>query len=201
MSEDVESRIKAFVEAGDHQSAASLAIREYGPSIFALLVNRLRSKSDAEEVFSVFCEKFWIGLPSFEWRCRLQGWAHLIARNCANDFKGAVDNHPSRRPPFPTNQTPRELVDEARTVTANFRRTEARDRVRELREQLDPDDQMLLVLRVDQGMAWRELAVALGGGTEILEGDELEREVARIRKRFQRIKEELRRMAAKAGLL
>jgi RNA polymerase sigma-70 factor (ECF subfamily) len=87
-----------------------------------------------------------------------------------------------------------------RSATHVYQQTAVKDRVRALREQLDPDDQMLLVLRVDRGMAWRDLAMAMAGEVE-LDDAALEREAARLRKAFERVKDDLRRMATETGLL
>jgi RNA polymerase sigma-70 factor (ECF subfamily) len=51
-------------------------------------------------------------------------------------------------------------------------------------------DRMLLILRVDRELSWRDLArVVLGGSPTPVE---LEREAVRLRKRFQLVKERLR---------
>jgi RNA polymerase sigma-70 factor (ECF subfamily) len=95
-----------------------------------------------------------------------------------------------------------QLVDRVRTRTDRFRRTETKERVRALRERLDPDDQMLLVLRVDRNLAWRDLALVMLGDQHCeTDDDALEREAARLRKRFERVKTELKQLAIEAGLL
>ena len=73
--------------------------------------------------------------------------------------------------------------------------------MRALREQLEPDDQMLLVLRVDRGMEFRDIAVALAEADAPLDAETLEREAARLRKRFERVKERLRELARSEGLI
>ena len=93
-----------------------------------------------------------------------------------------------------------ELVERVRSATQIHQRTEVKDRVRALREQLDPDDQMLLILRVDRGMAWRDLAIAMAGDAD-LDDTAIDREAARLRKAFERVKTELKAMAEKEGLL
>jgi RNA polymerase sigma-70 factor, ECF subfamily len=63
---------------------------------------------------------------------------------------------------------------------------------------MDPEDQTLLILRVDRGLTWRELALTMSGDSA-LDAVALEHEVARLRKAFERIKTELKRWAAKEG--
>jgi hypothetical protein len=60
---------------------------------------------------------------------------------------------------------------------------------------------MLLYLRVDRGMEFREIAVAMARGDVTLTVAELDPAAARLRKRFERVKERLRSLAAEAGLL
>ena len=97
------------------------------------------------------------------------------------------------------------LVEQVRTQTEAYRRTDVKDQMRALRDKLDPDDQMLLILRVDRRMEWRDLATVMCVGEDAagvgLNDEELARESARLRKRFERVKEELRRLARESGLL
>src|SRR5262249_35250379 len=93
-----------------------------------------------------------------------------------------------------------EIVARARSVTHPWQRTEVKDRWRELREALDPDDQAILVLRVDRDLPWEDLArVTLG--VDAPDRATLGRETDRVRKRYQLLKAELRRRAEEAGLL
>ena len=71
---------------------------------------------------------------------------------------------------------------------------------RALRETLDPDDRVLLVLRVDRDLQWNEVARVMLGDEAPSDGD-LAREAARLRKRFQLLKEDLKRRAKDAGLM
>jgi hypothetical protein len=66
-------------------------------------------------------------------------------------------------------------------------------------------DQMLLILRVDRQMEWRDLALVISTSdaspTATLDNAALDREAGRSRKRFERVKAELKDLAKKAGLL
>lgn len=95
-----------------------------------------------------------------------------------------------------------------RTETLAFLRTEKKSRLQALRDSLPEEDRMLLVLRVDRGLAWNELARILAEGEpgELDDGPQLDalaltREAARLRKRFQLVKDRLRELARKEGLL
>jgi hypothetical protein len=72
----------------------------------------------------------------------------------------------------------------------------------ELREQLPLEDQTLLILRVDRQLPWRELALVMhDGDAPAPEADQLEIVAARLRKRFQAVKDKLRKLAIAEGLL
>jgi RNA polymerase sigma-70 factor (ECF subfamily) len=62
---------------------------------------------------------------------------------------------------------------------------------------------MLLVLRIDRQLAWNDLARVLAetGGEAPLSDAAVAKEAARLRKQFQVLKEKLRGMAKKEGLL
>jgi RNA polymerase sigma-70 factor, ECF subfamily len=97
---------------------------------------------------------------------------------------------PSARIPLSKAPAVAELALQVRSGTYTFQRTEVKEHVRRLREALPDTDRLLLILRVDREMSWRDLArVVLGGNPS---PDELEREAVRLRKRFQLVKERLR---------
>ncbi|MFI5309213.1 MAG: sigma-70 family RNA polymerase sigma factor, partial [Polyangiales bacterium] len=74
---DLEARIRADCEAGQLGRAATLVVEGYGTEIMAFLLARVGSRGGmAEEVFAMFAEKLWIGLPRFEWRCSMRSWAY-----------------------------------------------------------------------------------------------------------------------------
>jgi RNA polymerase sigma-70 factor (ECF subfamily) len=92
-----------------------------------------------------------------------------------------------------------ELAERVRSSTMVHLRTEVKSEVRRLREELDEPDQMLLILRIDKALEWEEVAAALAD--DELAADDLKREAARLRKRFQLVTEKLRALARERGLL
>ncbi len=64
----------------------------------------------------------------------------------------------------------------------------------ELRAELSDEEQTLLVLRIDQQLAWEEIAEVLA--TPVATPD-----AAMLRKRFERLKERLARLARDRGLV
>ena len=83
------------------------------------------------------------------------------------------------------------------------RRTETKTRLQALRDALPEEDRMLLVLRMDRQLAWNELArvLAEADGDVPLDDAALAKEAARLRKRFQLVKDRLREQAKKEGLI
>jgi RNA polymerase sigma-70 factor (ECF subfamily) len=60
-----------------------------------------------------------------------------------------------------------------------------------LRDALPIDDRTLLILRVDRNLSWYDVALAFAETPEDLSEQDRKREAARLRKRFQLIKQRL----------
>ena len=86
------------------------------------------------------------------------------------------------------------LAAEVRSTTALHLRSEAKNAVARLREQLTPAEQSLLVLRIDRGLSWSDVASVMSTPEEHLDAQT-------VAKRFQRVKDRLRKLAEDAGLL
>jgi RNA polymerase sigma-70 factor (ECF subfamily) len=69
-----------------------------------------------------------------------------------------------------------------------------RERLDRLRAALDPEERTMLVLRVDKGLPWNEIATVLARDGE-------EATPAALRKRFERLKAKLARLALEHGLI
>jgi RNA polymerase sigma-70 factor (ECF subfamily) len=143
----------------------------------------------------------WRGLPSFNWRSSFRTWAYAVAHKASLRFRRDARRRAARLRPLPTSSLSA-LVDEVRSTTRSFLRTERKNQFAELRASLPPEDQALLMLRVDRQLSFQDLARVLHESDDVpLEGKALEREAARLRKRFQLVKERLYEMGKQAGLL
>jgi RNA polymerase sigma-70 factor (ECF subfamily) len=194
---DLERHLRAEHSAGDMGATATLAIREYGPEVLGLLVAVLRNHDDAAEVFAEFCEDLWAGLPKFRWESSMRTWAYTLARHAAHAFRR--DPHRRRRVALSQHPEIAELEAQIRTTTVTYLRSEVKDHVSRLRESLDPDEQTLLVLRIDRQMSWNEIAVVMGGDASEAGGAssmDPARSAAMYRKRFERVKERLRALVS-----
>ena len=195
---ELEAELRAFCDADDHERAATLAIRKYGPEILGYLLAVTRDENNASEVFAIFSEDLWKGLPSFRWQASFRTWAYTIARNAFYRFARDPVRKRERVPLSQAKQV-RELAENVRTTTLMYLRTEVKQSVARLREQLAPDEQTLLILRIDRKMAWRDIAIVMSDSQDP-DPASLKREAAALRKRFERIKNNLREMARQQGI-
>lgn len=199
--ESLERRIGAALATRDWNTVTSLVLRGFGPEVAAFL-GSLHRDGSADEVFSLFAEAVWRAAPSFEGRSSARTWAYAIARRASSQYRRATRRRVTRFQPFPEIPELAELEERIRTATKTFLRTETRSQLVALREQLPTEDQVLLMLRVDRKLGWDDLALVLHDEEEEpLSGTALKREAARLRKRFQLVKDKLRAWAKDAGLL
>ncbi|HYQ03233.1 MAG TPA: sigma-70 family RNA polymerase sigma factor [Polyangiaceae bacterium] len=199
-SSDYEPAIRMACEAKAFDRATRLALEAYGKEILSFLYSRVRNPSNAQDAFSTFAEDIWTGFPGFGFRCSVRTWMYTVARNAAARIMASPEQRAARNLAISNVGEISELVARLRTETDAFQRTDVKDRFAALRDQLSSDDQMLLILRVDRGLSFRELALAINGDTE-LDDAAIVREAARLRKAFERVKVELRVLAEQAGLL
>jgi RNA polymerase sigma-70 factor, ECF subfamily len=195
---DNEQELRRAWNAGDFGAVTTMALECYGPEILGVLAVRLRSTADASEAFSMFSEDLWSGVPGFQWRCSLRAWAHRVARNAAVRWATAGARSPERNLSMEQGGL-FDIAEQVRSSTLVHLRTEVKSEVRRLREELPEDEQLLLVMRVDKGLEWHDIAHALA--EQDLDPDELKRESARLRKRFQLVTEKLRGLARERGIL
>jgi len=179
--EALEAAVRRQHAAGELDLAMRAAIAGYGPELYGFLVGLAGEPVFADDVFGATCERLWKGFAAFRWEASFRVWAYTVARN---EFLRARSS-PVRRE-IPVSEIPSllDVIDQARTATPVFQQTPVRDRFAALRETLSPDDHMLLGLRLDRRLAWNEIATVL------------DEPAATLRKRFERLKDKLRRELA-----
>jgi RNA polymerase sigma-70 factor (ECF subfamily) len=195
-----EQEIRAAFDSGRMQDAATAVLSIYGDEILSFIHSRLRDRVDSDEAFAMFAEDLWNGLPSFGWRSTVRTWVYTLARNATVRYASTNNRRAARNLPLSCPGAMAEQLDRVRETTQCYRQTAVKDQFRALREQLELEDQSLLILRVDRNMSWRELAQTLSGTIDLDEAA-IERESARLRKAFERVKRELKRLSAAQGLL
>jgi RNA polymerase sigma-70 factor, ECF subfamily len=192
-----EEAIRALHARGELEAAATLTLEAGGPEVLGFLVALLRDRESAAEVFSQFCEDLWAGLPGFRGQGSFRGWVYALARHAMLRFQ----QDPFRRRGVPLSACPALSAAAARvrTLTQRFLRTDVKSRAARLRERLEPEEQLLLVLRVDRALSFQDIAevMAAPGAAPA----ELRRLGAALRKRFERVKQRLRTLMQEEGLL
>lgn len=188
---DLEPRILALLDAGDLSGAATEALRGYGPQILGYLTAVLRDEDDAHDVFSQFAEDLWRGLPGFRRESSIRTWAFRLAWHAASRY--ARDPYRKRHRPILTTEASK-IAEQVRSTMSTYAPGGRADRLLKLRESLDREEQTLLILRVDKAMAWEDVA-------EVLRADGEPATPAALRKRFERLKEKLGRLAREQGII
>jgi RNA polymerase sigma-70 factor, ECF subfamily len=197
---EVEAEVKRFAEAKDWDGATTSALKGYGNEVLELLVALHRNETEAADVFALFAEGVWRGLERFGWQSTLRTWLYAVARRSSLRYRRDRTRRSAREAPLPEGSNASILVAQLRSRTASFLRTQGKSRIAALRETLDPDDQTLLMLRVDRDLQWNELAQIMHEG-DPLDDEALKRESMRLRKRFQLVKEKLHELARREGLV
>jgi RNA polymerase sigma-70 factor (ECF subfamily) len=201
--ERLEREVRALCDGGNHAAAATRAIRGYGPELLGFLHAVHATETEASDVFAEVSEVLWRKLPAFAWESTLRTWAYGIARNVSRSFRRNAGRRRRRESPVDASAL-EEVAGAVRTETLAYLRTQTKTRLQALRDTLPAEDRMLLILRVDRKLAWNELARVLaeaGDGSAPLVDADITREAARLRKRFQLLKDNLREMARREGLV
>lgn len=170
-------------------------LREHGAEIYGWMLSTLPTEAEAADAYSLFSEDLWRSLARHQGRCSIRTWCYMIARHAVARTIEQRGRGPGAAVALSAVPDSR-LAAPVREPTAGYLRTDVKQGVRSLREQLDPDDQVLLVLRVDKDLGWRDIALVLLG--EGADDAALARHAAALRKRFERIKARLRELAAAA---
>ena len=184
-----ESEATALCAQGEFDAAATWVLRAYGVEILRYLASVERTPDDANDVFSNFCIVLWQSLPRFRGECSLRTYSYVLAQR---QRSRSLRDRARRRGEVPLSSHAEAIAQQVRTSTAEYLRSSARDRLAQLCAGLDEDDRALLVLRLDRKLAWPEIARVMQDGDEARD-DEVTRRAAALRKRYERLKEQLRR--------
>lgn len=165
----------------------ALAIDGYGAEILGFLLAVLRDEQAAQDVYSEWSEDVVRGLGDFRWESSFRTWAYTLARHRMQQAWAKA--RMARTVPLSAAPQVLDVQQRPRSSTPPHARSSVKERIARLRQELSPEDQTLLILRVDRDFAWLDVARVMGGSAALL------------RKRFERIKVRLRALARDARLL
>ncbi len=186
---DIDADIRGLLERGETVPAATRAVEHLGPPVFGYLCSLLE-EDDAKEVFSMWAEDVWRGLPAFRGEASVRTWSYRLAWHASCRFRR--DAFRRRREPIPTSAASRLAASVA--SKSGLAPGSRRERLERLRATLSPEEQTLLVLRVDRELEWEEIAAILSEDGEPITSPAL-------RKRFERLKEKLAGLARTERLI
>lgn len=192
----VEATIRELSDAGDLDGAASLAISHYGPELHGFLCALARDPDLAGDAFGAASESLWRGLSKFRWEASLRTWAYQLARNSLHALRRDPRRRLERNLPLSVAAS---IAAVPRSSTAPYQRSEVMVGLRELIESLEPDDHEILILRLDRKMSWKDIARSTAGEDE--PASTVDQRAAALRKRYERIKTLLKKLALEKGLL
>jgi RNA polymerase sigma-70 factor (ECF subfamily) len=195
--EKMEQEIRELCQQGDIGRAVEHTLQVYGMEIMRLMASVLHNPELAKDAFSLFCESLLKGLASFRWESSLRTWSYRLARNACYQLAHAPS---ARETPVSASAIPEE-PQQHRSDTRPWQRTSVKERFRALRDSLAPEERMLLLLRVDQRLAWTEVARIMLDSDEAPTSAALSRKATALRQQFQRIKAHLRELAVQEGLI
>jgi RNA polymerase sigma-70 factor (ECF subfamily) len=184
---DVDQRVRALLAAGQTSEAATLALRELGPEVLGFLSGVI-GDADADEVYSTWSERLWRSLKGFEGRCSLRTWMYVLARREISRFRKGARRHAEGRVPL---SDFKDVLPAASRRTRSTIATEKQRQLTALRDELPIEDRTLLILRVDRKLGFDDIALAFAENPEAFAEVDRRREAARLRKRFQLVKQRL----------
>lgn len=188
-----ESEVRGLCEQGELPRAVAVALELYGGEIVGFLAATGERDDSVAEIHSELCETLCAELARFAWRSSLRTWMYVLARNARHRCRDRARRGDRL---VPLSQVP-EVVAQPATSLAAYKRSTMKERLAMARARLAIDERELLVLRVDRGLAWADIASILKDGRDGERSDEeLARAAAALRKRFERTMEKLKRVFA-----
>jgi RNA polymerase sigma-70 factor, ECF subfamily len=178
----VDAELRPLLRAERFMEATTLVLRTLGPEILGFL-SAVLGNVDGDEVFAAFSESLWRSLASYRSQCGIRTWAYMLARQQISRHRKGARRH----------QQPQVRISELADVLQEVRKTYTTRRatLTRLRNELSIEDRELLILRIDRELSFDEIALLFVEDPSTADAQALRREAARLRKRFQLIKDQL----------
>jgi RNA polymerase sigma-70 factor (ECF subfamily) len=179
-TEHVDRAIRADLEAGDVAGAVADTIAAYGREIFGFVTAAVAERRAGQDAYARFVATLPHELPRFAWGCRLRTFTYFLARRELRRTSGR------------TATAPRVISVEIESGLPGSKDRPRRSLVAAVRRCLAPEDRELLVLRIDRGLDWHEIALTSLGehATErdiAAESDELHQRFLILRMQVERL--------------
>jgi len=186
----LEARVAALSQSGQHAAAARAVIEGLGQPVLGYLRALLKDPAAADDAYSIWAENVWKGMASWRRASSVRAWSYRVAWNAASRLHR--DPWRRRRADLPAGLASRRAL----LVRSSLRRTIDRqaEALALVRASLTQEEETLILLRYDRGLAWAEVAEVLAAEGEALD-------LPALRKRFERLKSKIVRIARERGLL
>jgi RNA polymerase sigma-70 factor, ECF subfamily len=192
-------RIRALIAAGDVGAGVTGVLRLYGAEIYGFVVALLEDDAASHEVYARVVVQVTTRLSSCPERFGLRTWLYLLARRELAGHRARASSPPER--PEETSVLTPVLVPPLQE-SSPFRQTSFCGTISMFRKHLTPDEQEVLILRVDRRLSWTAIALTgLGEHANKSSTSELAEERRRVRRKFVEVRQKLTRIAASHGIL
>jgi RNA polymerase sigma-70 factor, ECF subfamily len=179
----LDEEVHQLVATGREREAADLLLTQLSPELRPFLHRLLGDGALADEALSATGERLWLGLGKFRWDCSLRSWSYIVARREASRCRNRHRMIAGRL----TTLSSAEEMAAPRATSERVLSTTRRDILEDLRAKLSDEDRDLLVLRVERGLAWKDIAAAFLE-EDVRDDDTIRREAARLRQRYRAIR-------------
>ncbi len=187
--EPIDAAVSQALSRGDTRRAVEVLWRAYGAEVFGWLV-AVHGPIDAADMNGGLALSLVRAMKTFRGESSARTWLYQVARNEARQFKRRQRRQRALHTPLANHPSAEERAAEEPSREGQRRTLD------ELRASLDEEDRSLLVLRVDRGLSYADVArVMLGAARD----DEVARGAVRLRQRVHDLSLKLRKLAAGAA--
>ena len=193
--------VRALLKDGSVDQATTLVLERHAREILGFIVGITGDVAQAGDAFSFFSEDVWRGLPRFQWRSSLRTWLFTLARRATARYLRTAKLGPVGNVALSAAPQLQQVVDGIRTRTRPYLRTEAKKGLARLKDALTGEEQMLLNLRHDKKLPWREIALILLRDADSHDDNGVTRKMNALKQQYGRLLPKLTRLAQEEGLL
>ncbi len=169
-------QVRSLLAQGDASAATQAALTEYGAELFGFLIATVDDHDVARIVYAEVGRRAEAEISGFTWACTLRVWLYSLARSELRERRRRRRGLGASGSALPVVTVPPETVEMSTAVAS-------------LRKALPEEDREILILSVDRGFGWPELAWASLG--DRASDDALRAEARRLGVRVSELLEQL----------